>query len=168
MTTKRIRKLARRPLARLAVLFGALAVAASGQMMFATNAAAFSQINGSGSTYVGLAMSDWQNGANSRGIPVNYSALGSPAGVNQYGDQTVDFAGTEAEISSLIAAGGGRATPAARAVEYLPDVPGAGAAMSHVTDAGGNKVPYRCGRGVAPARMLTDDITSWADPAITA
>ena len=98
MTTKRIRKLARRPLARLAVLFGALAVAVSGQMMFATNAAAFSQINGSGSTYVGLAMSDWQNGANSRGIPVNYSALGSPAGVNQYGDQTVDFAGTEAEV----------------------------------------------------------------------
>src|SRR3979409_1029984 len=164
MTTKPIRKLARRPLARLAVLFGALAVAVSGQMMFATNAAAFRQINGSGSTYVGLAMSDWQNGANSRGIPVNYSALGSPAGVNQYGDQTVDFAGTEAEISSLIAAGGGGTTAGQRGYQYVPDVAGAVAVMYNVTDAGGNKVTYLHLSRETIARIFTSDIVSWSAP----
>src|ERR1700704_5731658 len=133
MTTKRIRKLARRPLARLAVLFGALAVAVSGQMMFATNAAAFSQINGSGSSYVGPAMSDWQNGANSRGIPVNYSSFSSPAGVNQYGDRTVDFGATEAEVTSLQAAGGGGFSAQQRGYQYVPDVAGAVAVMYNVT-----------------------------------
>src|SRR3981081_3855215 len=102
MTSKRIRLLPRPLSVRLAALFGCLAPSVPGQVLFARRGApALTQINGSGSTYVGLAMSDWQNGANSRGIPVNYSALGSPAGVNQYGDQAVDFAGTEAEISSL-------------------------------------------------------------------
>jgi phosphate transport system substrate-binding protein len=168
MTSKRSRKLARRPWARLAVLFGCLALAAPGQVMFAPSAAAFTQINGSGSTYVGLAMSDWQNGANSRGIPVNYSALGSPAGVNQYGDQTVDFAGTEAEISSLLAAGGGGVTARQRGYQYVPDVAGAVAVMYNVTDAGGNKVNYLHLSRETTARIFTRDITSWADPAITA
>src|SRR3981189_3123415 len=167
MTTKRIRKLARRPLARLAVLFGALAVAASGQMMFATNAAAFSQINGSGSTYVGLAMSDWQYGANSRGISVNYCALGSPAGVNQAAGERGDFACPEAEISSPKAAGGCGDTAVGRGYQYVPDVAGAVAVMYNVSDAGGNKVNYLHLTRQTIARIFTRDITTWADPAIT-
>ncbi|WP_033289205.1 substrate-binding domain-containing protein [Amycolatopsis jejuensis] len=138
------------------------------QALFAAPADAFTQVNGSGSTYVGLAMSDWQNGANSRGIPVNYSALGSPAGVNQYGDRTVDFAGTEAEVSSLQAAGGGGLSANQRGYQYVPDVAGAVAVMYNVTDAAGRRVDSLHLKRDTIARIFAREITRWNDPAITA
>ncbi|GAB3567826.1 substrate-binding domain-containing protein [Amycolatopsis endophytica] len=147
-------------------LAGASVVLAT-QVLFAPSAAAFVQANGSGSTYVGLAMSDWQNGANSRGIPVNYSALGSPAGVNQYGDRTVDFAGTEAEVSSLQAAGGGGVSATSRGFQYVPDVAGAVAVMYNVTDAAGRRVDSLHLTRQTVARIFARDITRWSDPEIT-
>lgn len=154
-----------------AKLWAAAAVAflLVGQVFSAPSAAAFVQINGSGSTYVGLAMSDWQNGANSRGIPVNYSALGSPSGINQYGDRTVDFAGTEGEVSSLQAAGAGGLSANTRGYQYVPDVAGAVAVMFNVTDAAGRRVGDNLLRldMQTIARMFTRDITRWSDPAIT-
>ncbi|MFD2416358.1 substrate-binding domain-containing protein [Amycolatopsis pigmentata] len=138
------------------------------QLAFAPQAAALGQLNGSGSTYVGLAMSDWQNGAGSRGIPVNYSALGSPAGVNQYGDRTVDFGGTEAEVSSLQAAGGGGISAAARGYQYVPDVAGAVAVMYNVSDAAGRRVTTLHLTRATIARIFARSITRWSDPAITA
>src|SRR3981189_261825 len=168
MTSKRLRRPGKPYWARLAALLGCLTLAVPAQLQFATGASAFTQGNGSGSTYVGLAMSDWQNGANSSGIPVNYSALGSPAGVNQYGDQAVDFAGTEAEISSLLAAGGGGVSARQRGYQYVPDVAGAVAVMYNVTDAGGNKVNYLHLSRETTARIFTRDITSWPDQAIPA
>ncbi|WP_328611146.1 substrate-binding domain-containing protein [Amycolatopsis sp. NBC_00345] len=147
---------------------GCAALVLAGQLALAPAAEAFTQVNGSGSTYVGLAMSDWQNGANSRGIPVNYSALGSPAGVNQYGDRTVDFAGTEAEVSSLQAAGGGGLSADQRGYQYVPDVAGAVAVMYNVTDAAGRRVDSLHLKRDTIARIFARDITRWNDPAITA
>jgi phosphate transport system substrate-binding protein len=134
----------------------------------APEAFALDKITGSGSTYVGPAMADWQNGANSRGIPVNYATRGSPTGVNQYGDRTVDFAGTEAEITSLIAAGGGGQSAEQRGYQYVPDVAGAVAVMYNVTDAAGNKVDYLHLTREVIGRIFTRDITRWSDPAISA
>ena len=98
------------------------------------SAFAAARVTGSGSSYVGPAMSDWQFGANSRGIPVNYSSYSSPAGVNQYGDRTVDFGATEAEVTSLQAAGGGGFSAQNRGYQYVPDVAGAVAVMYNVSD----------------------------------
>ncbi|RSM38849.1 phosphate ABC transporter substrate-binding protein [Amycolatopsis balhimycina DSM 5908] len=137
-------------------------------LLTAPEAAALDKITGSGSTYVGPAMNDWQNGANSRGIPVNYATRGSPTGVNQYGDRTVDFAGTEAEVSSLIAAGGGGQSAQQRGYQYVPDVAGAVAVMYNVKDAGGKQVTYLHLTREVIGRVFTRDITRWSDPAITA
>lgn len=137
-------------------------------LLTAPDAAALDKITGSGSTYVGPAMADWQNGANSRGIPVNYATRGSPTGVNQYGDRTVDFAGTEAEITSLIAAGGGGQSAEQRGYQYVPDVAGGVAVMYNVTDAAGNKVDYLHLTREVIGRIFTRDITRWSDPAISA
>ncbi len=137
-------------------------------LLTAPAAAALDKVTGSGSTYVGPAMSDWQNGANSRGIPINYATRGSPTGVNQYGDRTVDFAGTEAEITSLIAAGGGGQSAEQRGYQYVPDVAGAVAVMYNVTDAGGNKVGYLHLTREVIGRIFSRDITRWNDPAISA
>ncbi|KFZ77676.1 phosphate ABC transporter substrate-binding protein [Amycolatopsis sp. MJM2582] len=134
----------------------------------APGAAALTRITGSGSSYVGPAMNDWQNGATSRGIPVNYSANNSPAGVNQFGDRTVDFAGTEAEVSSLIAAGGGGLSAQTRGYQYVPDVAGAIALMYNVNDQAGKRVDYLHLSREAIGRIFSRDITRWSDPAITA
>jgi phosphate transport system substrate-binding protein len=153
---------------RLAALFAAAFVLLGTSVLTATEAAALDKVTGSGSTYVGPAMADWQNGANSRGIPVNYATRGSPTGVNQYGDRTVDFAGTEAEITSLIAAGGGGQSAEQRGYQYVPDVAGAVAVMYNVTDAAGNKVGYLHLTREVIGRIFTRDITRWNDPAISA
>jgi phosphate transport system substrate-binding protein len=139
-----------------------------GQVLLAPSAAALVRVNGSGSTYVGLAMGDWQTGANARGISINYSAQGSPTGINQYGDRTVDFAGTEAEVSSLAAAGGGGTSATQRGYQYVPDVAGAVAIMYNVADNSGRRLPDQTLHLTREtvARIFTRDITRWSDPAI--
>lgn len=153
---------------RLGVLGGVSALLLSISVAGAPGAAALSRVTGSGSSYVGVAMNDWQNGATSRGIPVNYSATNSPAGVNQYGDRTVDFGGTEAEVSSLIAAGGGGLTAQNRGYQYVPDVAGAVAVMYNVNDQAGKRVDYLHLTREVIGRIFSRDITRWSDPAITA
>lgn len=132
------------------------------------SAFAAARVTGSGSSYVGPAMSDWQFGANSRGIPVNYSSYSSPAGVNQYGDRTVDFGATEAEVTSLQAAGGGGFSAQNRGYQYVPDVAGAVAVMYNVSDNGGKAVDYLHLDRQTIGRIFSRDITRWNDPAITA
>ena len=153
---------------RLGALAACFAVAAGSQLALAPAANAFTQITGSGSTYVGPAMSDWQRGASARGIPVNYSSLGSPTGVNQFGDRTVDFGATEAEVSSLKAAGGGGQSAEQRGYQYVPDVAGAVAVMYNVKDAAGTQVDYLHLTRAVIGRIFSRDITRWSDPAITA
>jgi phosphate transport system substrate-binding protein len=120
------------------------------------------RINGGGSTYVGLAMQQWVADAQTRGLSVNYLPSGSPQGLSEFGDNLIDFAGTEAEYSAL----GG--TPARRGYQYTPDVAGAIAIMYHAQDKAGRNVDYLHLTPVTVARIFMGDISSWADPAITA
>ncbi|MEC3979209.1 substrate-binding domain-containing protein [Amycolatopsis sp. H20-H5] len=153
--------------ARAATFGTVFALVAAFLLGTAPDALALTRITGSGSTYVGPAMNDWQNGANSRGISVNYATRGSPTGVNQFGDRTVDFGGTEAEVSSLLAAGGGGESAQQRGYQYVPDVAGAVAVMYNVKDAAGNQVDYLHLSRETIARIFTRDITRWSDPAIS-
>jgi phosphate transport system substrate-binding protein len=120
------------------------------------------KINGSGSTYVGLAMQQWVADAQTSGLSVNYLPTGSPQGLTQFGQSLIDFAGTEAEYSAL----GG--TPPPRGYQYVPDVAGAVAVMYNVADKAGRKVDYLHLSRQTIARIFIGDITNWSDPAITA
>ncbi|RZQ59686.1 PstS family phosphate ABC transporter substrate-binding protein [Amycolatopsis suaedae] len=131
-------------------------------------ALAATPILGGGSTYVEPAMADWVSNANTRGIPVQYTGTGSPAGVTGYGISTIDFAGTEAEVSSLEAAGIGGKPTRERGFQYVPDVAGAIAVMYNITDAGGNPVNYLHLNQQTIGRIFSGEITRWSDPAITA
>ena len=77
-------------------------------------------INGTGSTYVGLAMQQWTADASLSGLTVNYTPTGSPDGLNRFAVSGNDFAGTEAEFASL-----GVVTNVPRGYQYVPDVAGA-------------------------------------------
>ena len=66
-------------------------------------ATTYATVNGQGSTYAALAFQQWTQAEQLQGLNVNYTATGSPAGLQAYAENTADFAGTEAEYSELYA-----------------------------------------------------------------
>ena len=129
--------------------------------------AAPARINGSGSTYVALAMQQWVADGQTQGLSVNYLPTGSPDGLTSYGNGLIDFAGTEAEFSALSGGGGGNAGDS-RGYQYVPDVGGAIAVMYNVDDRAGRKVDYLHLSMGTIARIFTGQISNWSDPAISA
>jgi phosphate transport system substrate-binding protein len=124
--------------------------------------AAPAAINGQGSTYVALAMQQWVADAQTQGLRVNYSPTGSPPGLTSFNQNLVDFAGTEAEFSSL------QAGDPSRSFQYVPDVAGAVAVMYNVEDTAGRKIDYLQLSRRTVARIFTGEISRWSDPAIAA
>ena len=122
-----------------------------------------SAVNGAGSTYVALAMQQWQADAQTQGLQVNYTPIGSPGGLTEYGQGLIDFAGTEAEFASLQV---GNINPS-RGYQYIPDVAGAVAIMYHVADSAGDAVTYLHLSRETIAQIFMGDICRWNDPAIT-
>ncbi|MDQ6927746.1 MAG: substrate-binding domain-containing protein [Actinomycetota bacterium] len=122
------------------------------------------KINGSGSTYVALAMQQWVADAQTSGLDVNYLPTGSPQGLTSFGQSLIDFAGTEAEFSALGSVGGADS----RGYQYVPDVAGAVAIMYNAEDKAGRKVDYLHLSRETISRIFIGDITTWADPAISA
>jgi len=128
-----------------------------------TAAQATARINGTGSTYVGLAMQQWTSEGQSLGLQVNYTPTGSPDGLSRYNGGQVDFAGTEAEFSSL-----GQGGTVQRGFQYVPDVAGAIAVMYNVEDLSGRKVDYLHLSRSTVAKIFMGEITTWDHPQIAA
>jgi phosphate transport system substrate-binding protein len=137
----------------------ALGAVTSGSEAHATPA----KINGSGSTYVALAMQQWVADAQTSGLQVNYLPTGSPQGLTQFGQNLIDFAGTEAEYSAL-----GANANVPRGYQYVPDVAGAVAIMYNADDKAGRHVDYLHLSRQTISRIFIGDITNWSDPAIVA
>lgn len=117
-------------------------------------------VNGSGSTYVGIAMRQWVAQGQSQGWSLNYQPLGSPTGMNMYNQAQVDFAGTEAEFVSL-------GLNPSRGYQYVPDVAGATAIMYNIKESSGRQVDYLHLSRQTVARIFIGTITRWSDPAIS-
>src|SRR5262249_3831785 len=111
------------------VLVGLVVALAIGALGGGRAVAAPAAINGSGSTYVGLAMQQWVADAQTSGLSVNYLPTGSPDGLTSFSAGLTDFAGTEAEFSALSGGGG---NVGGRGFQYVPDVAGAVAIMYNV------------------------------------
>jgi phosphate transport system substrate-binding protein len=144
----------------LTVVFTALYVVHTTAPATATPA----KINGSGSSYVALAMQQWVADAQSAGLNVNYQSTDSPSGLTSYANGLTDFAGTEAEFSAL---NGANAT-VTRGFQYVPDVAGAVSVMYNVTDKAGRKIDYLHLSRETIAKIFTGAISTWSDPAISA
>ncbi|MEI8001946.1 MAG: substrate-binding domain-containing protein [Actinomycetes bacterium] len=125
------------------------------------------RVNGSGSTYVALAMQQWVADGQSAGLSINYLPTGSPDGLTSFASGLTDFAGTEAEFSAL-SGEGGNDPGLGRGYQYVPDVAGAIAVMYNAVDKAGNKVDYLHLSRRTIARIFTGDIARWSDPAISA
>ncbi len=149
---------------RLAVLLGVIALLLAVVLPPPPAGADDAALNGSGSTYVALAMQQWVADAQTQGLHINYTPLGSPQGLTEFGQSLVDFAGTEAEFASLQVGD----TDPARGYQYIPDVAGAVAIMYHVQDSAGNPVTYLHLSRETIAKIFMGSICNWDDPAITA
>lgn len=160
---------ARRRLAVLAALVLALVVADPARAAGPTvgpdvvGRQALSRVNGTGSTYVGLAMQQWTAEAQAQGLQVNYTPTGSPDGLNRFRGGQVDFAGTEAEFASLAVGG-----DVSRGYQYVPSVGGAIAVMYNVVDLAGREVDYLHLSRSTVAKIFMGEISRWNDPAIAA
>lgn len=119
-------------------------------------------VNGAGSTYVALAMQQWVTDGTARGLRVNYTPTGSPDGLQRYSGSQINFAGTEAEFRSF----GSTSVP--RGYQYVPDVAGAISIMYNLQDKSGNRVDYLHLSQRTIARIFLGDISTWADPQISA
>ena len=80
-----------------------------------------------------------------------------------FADNQADFAGTEAEFSSL-----DESNNVARGWQYTPDVAGAVAIMYNVDTADNQPVTYLHLSAMTIAEIFMGKITNWDDPAITA
>jgi ABC-type phosphate transport system substrate-binding protein len=95
------------------------------------SAATFVTITGAGSTWAANAINTWAADVGALGLPVNYAAVGSTTGRNDFKNGSVNFAASE--IPYGVPDGTNVDPPPARGYAYLPDVAGGLAFMYNLT-----------------------------------
>ncbi len=150
-----------RPLAVLLVVAGMM-------FMLAANAAAagYVPISGSGSTWSLNALDQWRrNVAGLYGISINFSPNGSTNGRTDFRNGQVDYA--VSEIPYGLTDGGVLDEPPKRAFGYMPVVAG-GTSFMYNLRIGTKRVTNLRLSGLTIAKIFTQQITKWTDPAIAA
>jgi phosphate ABC transporter phosphate-binding protein len=162
----------KRWIARVAII-AAAAGAMSLTLPAAPASATLATINGAGSTWVYIAINQWQADVARQGVPVNFLANGSTAGRVYYYQNQVDFAASEIPFQAAYRDSTGTVTTneialaAHRPYAYLPDVAGGTSFMYHV-DVNGQRITNLRLSPPTLAKIFTHVITNWNDPSITA
>jgi phosphate transport system substrate-binding protein len=146
-----------------------LLVVAAMLSVFASSAGAASgyvPISGSGSTWSMNALDQWRrNVASLYGISINFSPNGSTNGRSDFRNGQVDYA--VSEIPYGLTDGGVLDQPPARAFGYMPIVAG-GTSFMYNLKIGTKRVTNLRLSGSTIAKIFTQQITKWDDPAIAA
>ncbi|MGW5231831.1 phosphate ABC transporter substrate-binding protein PstS [Streptomyces nodosus] len=129
-------------------------------------AATYTKITGSGSTWSSNALDQWRRNISANiGMTVNFTANGSSQGREQFRNGVVDFA--VSEIPYGLTEGGVRDAPPTRGYAYMPIVAG-GTAFMYNLSIGGKRVTNLRLSGEVIAKIFTGKITMWNDGAIAA
>ncbi|OLB79970.1 MAG: hypothetical protein AUI14_08675 [Actinobacteria bacterium 13_2_20CM_2_71_6] len=132
----------------------------------ATAATTHSQIEGSGSSWSANAVNQWIADVQQQGLPVVYTAPGSAQGRKDYAFGTVDYAVTDIPFQVRDPVSGDPDTSGGRPYVYLPIVAG-GTAFPYQIKVGNQLVRNLRLSGLTIAKIFTNQITNWNDPAIT-
>lgn len=125
----------------------------------------FVPISGSGSTWSSNALDQWRRNVKSlNGITINYAATGSTTGRNDFKNGTTDFGVSEIEYG-LTDNGVTDTPPINRNFAYMPIVAG-GTSFMYNLKIGNTQVTNLRLSGPTLAKIFTQQITNWADPAI--
>ncbi|MEH3033680.1 MAG: phosphate ABC transporter substrate-binding protein PstS [Aeromicrobium erythreum] len=127
--------------------------------------AAYAQIEGSGSTWSQVIVNQWIADVSANGIKVTYTGRGSSAGRKAFASGTTDFGITEVPYQGSGAQGGDDPPPRNRPFAYVPIVAG-GTAFTYQLKISGKQVRNLRLSGETIAKIFTNRITNWNDPAI--
>lgn len=154
-----------RSLATLVVLLG-LVLGAQALRAPSANAAGFVPVTGSGSFWSSNALNQWRSDVSTLyGMAVNFSADDVTNGRDEFRAGQVDFAVSDIPYGG--SEGGVPDPPPARAFGYLPIVAGGTVFMYNLKISGQRVTNLRLS-GETIAKIFTQQITNWADPAIKA
>ncbi len=145
----------------------------SGVGLSATPASAAVTVDGGGSTWSSIAVTQWAADVARQGLSINYQANGSTAGRVFYYSEQVDFAVSEIPFQAEYRDATGTVTTNEEALAqkrpwvYLPIVAGGTAFMYNLVINGKRFTDLRLSPD-ALAKIFTGGITRWNDPAIAA
>lgn len=171
--TKMTRRTRRAPSAGLllmirAVLLAFSLVTASAALMSPAGAAdSHARIEGSGSSWAENAINQWIADVNAQGLQVVFTGSGSAQGRKDYALRTTDFGISDIGYLGTDPVSGQSDTAQGRPYAYLPIVAG-GTSFPYNITVGGKQVNNLRLSGLTLAKIFTNAITNWDDPAITA
>jgi phosphate ABC transporter phosphate-binding protein len=132
-----------------------------------SQAAPHAKIEGSGSSWAANAVTQWIADVTSSGLQVVFTSQGSAQGRKDFANKTTDFAVSDIGFRGVDPATGDQDTNQGRAYAYLPIVAG-GTSFPYNLTFGGKRVRDLRLSGATIAKIFTNKITKWDDPAITA
>lgn len=148
-----------------AVLAFVLALACVGSLPGTASATVYAQIEGTGSTWSELIVQQWIADVDANGMKVVYTGGGSTKGRKDFSQDSTDFAISEIPYQGTDERGQAD-TSNGREYAYLPIVAG-GTAFTYQIKVGGELVRNLRLSGETIAKIFTNQITNWNDPAIT-
>ncbi len=163
-----------RRLLAFAVVAAALCFAPMTGASAANAGAPTAQIDGSGSSWAANAVNQWVADVTSNGLQVVYTASGSAQGRTDFRNRTTDFGVSDIGFQGVDPTTGDSDTSCTdpnipstcRPYAYLPIVAG-GTSFPYQIRVGGQLVRNLRLSGETLAKIFTNQITNWDDPAIT-
>lgn len=140
----------------VAVLAGPSAAAA---------APSYALIQGTGSSWAANAVNQWVADGDAKGLKVVYTANGAAQGRKDYANKSTDFGVTDSPYRGKDPTTGAVDSPLGRSYAYLPIVAG-GTSFPYHVEVGGQLVRNLRLSGETIAKIFTNQITNWNDPAI--
>lgn len=125
----------------------------------------YAEIDGTGSTWSQVIVTEWIRDVTSSGMKVVYSGTGSSQGRKDFANSVNDFAISEIPYQGTDEYGQAD-TSNGRGYAYLPIVAG-GTAFTYQVKVGGKLVRNLRLSGDTIAKIFTNKVTNWNDPAIT-
>jgi len=127
--------------------------------------ATYAQIEGSGSTWSEVIVQQWISDVDANGMKVTYNGGGSSQGRKNFAQVVTDFGISEIPYQGVDELGNAD-TSQGREFAYMPIVAG-GTAFTYHVEVGGELVRNLRLSGDTIAKIFTNKITNWNDPAIT-
>ncbi|MFL6155185.1 MAG: substrate-binding domain-containing protein [Marmoricola sp.] len=126
----------------------------------------YAEIEGSGSTWSQVILQQWISDVSASGMQVTYNGSGSSQGRKDFANYVTDFGISEIPYQGVDPATHQADNSNGRAFAYLPIVAG-GTAFTYQLKVAGKQVKNLRLSGGTIAKIFTNKITSWSDPAIT-
>ena len=125
------------------------------------------QLNSTGSSFAGVAISQWQGQFNELyGGGINFTVSNSVNGMNSFCNRTVDFGATDISYATQQATCTTNQVP--YPFQYMPDVAGGLSFEYNLTGQNGQQVTNLVLNASALVGIFTGDINNWDNPAIAA